>query len=427
MRILFVSSHYHPSVGGIQTQLRLVARDLASRHRVSVAAIDLGAPPALVRLRTYAGSGLSHGRSVVKLLDAMEGSLFLPGKQTRVDGGVSVYTLAPTALERLRLLRIAGRKTVAPGPGDKSPRQNVYRTFRSIYAPKLSALARGNDVVHSLGSNRLSWVAEEVARAEGIPFVSTPYVHPDKQSSAGPRASAFRWADIVFALLETDAAKLVELGVPPERIRIQGVVPLLPEERDPQRFRARHGLGQSPVVLFVGRVTKKKGVRALLDAAELAWRDAPDVRFVFAGPAGGAERRWFAAPRDERLRYLGEISEQEKGDAFAACDLFCMPSSEEILPAVYLEAWSCGKAVIGGPAYGLRELIEGNRAGLVVSQDPEEIAARLVELLRDAPRRREMGERGRELVRRRFTRQAVVGALEDAYSELVRQPVETLA
>jgi glycosyltransferase involved in cell wall biosynthesis len=260
-------------------------------------------------------------------------------------------------------------------------------------------------------------MAQEAARAEGVPFVTTPYLHPNEhgQISRMQRTLFCKDADIIFALLETDRQFLIHLGVPQERIRLAGVVPLLPEKVNAEKFRARHRLGEKPVVLFIGRIVEHKGPRTILSAAPHVWHEVPDVHFLFAGPAREDKKRWFAELKDERIRYLGVIEEQEKGDALAACDLFCMPSTAEILPAVYLEAWSYGKAVIGGSAPGLRELIEGHGAGITVKQDPLLLAARLIELLRNKPLRNQMGERGAELVARRYSKSALICALENAY------------
>jgi glycosyltransferase involved in cell wall biosynthesis len=222
----------------------------------------------------------------------------------------------------------------------------------------------------------------------------------------------------VFALIDTDRQVLSRLGVRDERLRLAGVAPVLPETTDPQGFRARRGLARKPVVFFCGRIVQYKGVTTLLDAARYVWREMPDVHFVFAGPADVQGETWFTERRDGRIQYLGLIDQQEKADALAACDIFCMPSTSEILPAVYLEAWSYGKPVIGGTAHGLSELIEGNRAGIVVKQDPQLLAVRLIELMRNEPLRRQMGEQGRALVERRFSKKAVVHALEETYEAL---------
>ncbi len=283
---------------------------------------------------------------------------------------------------------------------------------------------RGKDVVHAVNTSSFSWAAAAAAQAEGVPFVITPYVHPGPNGEIAAKefdqVPLYDQAAIVFALLETDRQVLIELGVPTERVRLSGVMPLLPLRVDPIGFRERHGLNRKPLVLFLGRIKKAKGVSALLKATTSVWQEMPNTHFVFAGPGDAHACSSFAKRQDSRIRYLGVVSEQEKGDALAACDLFCMPSVAEILPAVYLEAWSYAKAVVGGTAHGLRELIEGNEAGIIVEQDPDLIAARVIELLRDEPRRCQMGSRGRALIERRFSENALARALEQAYDDLCR-------
>jgi glycosyltransferase involved in cell wall biosynthesis len=379
--ILFVSSKYHRHVGGVQTQMRIIAQELAGRHRISVATL-------------------------------------FAGRESFLDGAIPVHALKLSATDRGLMLAHG----LIPKPF-RSVRSRIgYQFYRAVYLPKLRPLVRGKNVVHALKPDALSRVAQEAARLEGVPFAITPYFHPSEnaRAAAGQReAAAFcNRADAVFALLETDRDMLVRLGIAKERIRLAGVMPLLPKTSDPEAFRARHGLVGKPVVLFLGRMIEAKGCKAILEAAARVWQELPDVHFLLAGPGDDAARRWFAERSDLRIRNLGLVEEQEKGDALAACDLFCLPSTAEILPAVYLEAWSYGKAVIGGSAHGLRELIDDNGAGRTVKQDPGEIAAQLIELLQDEPRRREMGQRGRELVAQRFSKASLVDALEQAYETL---------
>ncbi|MEI6432666.1 MAG: glycosyltransferase family 4 protein, partial [bacterium] len=122
---------------------------------------------------------------------------------------------------------------------------------------------------------------------------------------------------------------------------------------------------------------------------------------------------------DPRLKYLGKVSAQEKADALAACDVFCMPSMSEILPTVYLEAWTYGRPVVGGRAHGLPELVEGNKAGFAVSQDGNDVAAALLRLLNDSELRERLGAAGKNLVAEKYAVDAVTGQLEALYKNLV--------
>lgn len=381
MHILLVAEAYHQRVGGVETQMQLVASELARKHRVEVLTL-------------------------------------LPVHDPCVGSAVPVSSLQFSRLDRL-LLRLP---RMVPRRFKKLKSRLSEKLRRSVYLSKLRPFVRGKDVVHILNTSPISLPTLDAARAERVPIVTTPYLHPNAEGNVSDwQISMFcKDADIVFALLETDRQILRNLGVAEERIRLAGVVPLLPEATDAHGFRARLGLGDKPVVLFVGRIVKNKGPHTLLDAAPHVWREMPDVHFIFAGPARDDSLNWFAERTDKRIKYIGLVDEQEKGNAMAACDVFCMPSITEILPAVYLEAWSYSKPVIGGSAYGLRELIEGNGAGLTVEQDPLLLAAQLLELLRDEPRRRRMGERGRDLVARRFSKPVLIKALEDAYETVCR-------
>src|SRR5438093_307382 len=129
------------------------------------------------------------------------------------------------------------------------------------------------------------------------------------------------------------------------------------------------------------------------------------------GPMTPEAAGWF--PKLEaRILVLGPVSAQEKADALAACDLFCMPSLSEILPTVYLEAWSFAKPVVGGRAPGLTDLVEGNGAGIAVGQDSAEISRAICQLLKDRTLRAAMGRRGKELVSNTYSLDRVAGAHE---------------
>jgi glycosyltransferase involved in cell wall biosynthesis len=375
MKILFVSKYYHPHVGGVESQTRLVAQALAAHHRVDIAAMRLGSV-----------------------------------RSSYTDGNTQVHLLKPAPLDFMRAVPKATLLIRQSGFD--------YDRIRAIpYALALRPFARGKDIVHCTTLGFLGWAAEMAAAAEGVPFLMTPYVHPGHGGDRTSRVSLYKHAVIVFALLETDRQHLISLGVRPDRIRLSGVVPLLPATVDPAKLRARLQLDDAPMVLFLGRMAPHKGYAEVLNAAPIVWREMPNVHFVFAGPGDATAEKTFADHRDERVSYLGELDEQTKGDTLAACDLFCMPSTAEILPAVYLEAWSYGKAVVAGTAHGLADLVEGNGAGVVADRQPEAIARKILLLLRDAPGRRQMGERGRALVRERFSEAALVNVHERAYED----------
>ncbi len=406
MNILLVAQNYHPFVGGVETHVRQLAHDLRRRgHGVSVAAVNFGV------------------NRLPRRLALLNANVFVPPFPSHDDGGVPVHALVPRPAERVQMLPIAAR--LLPGVGRLAGYFRLerfgYDWYRRAYLPYLRRRVRGADVVHSLAGNYLGWVAQEAASEQGVPFVSTPFVHP-RQWGDGPHDVAYYCrADAVIALVETDRDYLVEIGVPAEKVRVIGVSPELPGQADPAGFRRRLGLGTEPLILYVGRMMPQKGARAVLEAAPLVWRRHPSARFAFVGPPTPESEAWFRG-RDPRVLCLGRVALQEKADALAACDIFCMPSLSEILPTVYLEAWSYGKPVVGGKAHGLPELVEGNGAGLAVGQEPEDVAAALLRLLDDEGERQRFGENGREMVEKRYSVPAVTGALLGVYESVRNRP-----
>ena len=90
-----------------------------------------------------------------------------------------VHSLSPSMIHQLRIrLHFAARLLGRPLQDEAHYRAFVYQFFRSIFVPKFKMLMREKDVIDCVADGYLGWAAEEAARAEGLPFVLTPYVHP---------------------------------------------------------------------------------------------------------------------------------------------------------------------------------------------------------------------------------------------------------
>ena len=407
LSVLLVCQNYYPFIGGVEVHARQVAHELAKDHGVEVVAMNFSAPRCRGRLHV------------------LHGNVLAPSYAGYQDGRVPIHSLTPSPLDRLRMLPIALRVAPRVQRWAYHPSNRFgYRFYRAVYQSRLKRLMErmSADVVHSLAGGYLGWTAQAAARELGIPFVCTPFVHP-RQWGDGPDDIAFyRRSQAVIGLVSTDAQYLASIGVEREKLHVIGVSPELPETTDAQAFRARHGLAGMPVVLYIGRMMPQKGATSVLAAAPKVWQACPQARFVFIGPANQQEAAAFDGA-DPRIKYLGKVSLQEKADALAACDLFCMPSMSEILPTVYLEAWSYGKPVVGGRAHGLPELVEANRAGMSVSQEPQDVATALERLLNHDSLRKEMGARGRELVQSCYAVPAVTAALLSLYRQVTGDSV----
>jgi glycosyltransferase involved in cell wall biosynthesis len=260
------------------------------------------------------------------------------------------------------------------------------------------AIPDATDVVHYVGSawELLGFAALRVARKRGLGFTVWPAIHPGRWGDGPLDACLLAAADIVFAQSAHEVGTLERLGVPAQRIRLAPLGPAVSSGGDSARFRGQHALGTAPVVLFVGRRDPYKGYDALLQAFSLAQRQVASARLVTIG-SGSTQ-----APLPGVLD-LGSVDDATKADALAACDVFCMPSSDEAFGLVYVEAWSYGKPVVVGPAPAARELVAHGQTGLHVSQEPGPIADALVRLMSDPALARRMGEAGRRVQLERYT------------------------
>ncbi|WP_395140041.1 glycosyltransferase family 4 protein [Armatimonas sp.] len=405
MKILLVSQNYLPFIGGVETHIRQIAHEYQHRgHDVCIIAMNFGA------FRGHPRFAMLHT------------SLLAPTHPDGTDGPIPIYSLAPrSGVERLRLAPIALRALPKIQRWLYHPLHRLgFPAYSALIGPCIAEHLEGVDVVHSLAGDYLGWTAQQEADRRGIPFVCTPFVHPQQWGDGPDDAAFYKRCAGVIGLVPTDSAYLQSLGVPAKKIHTIGVSPELPETVDGEGFRERHGLGNLPVVLYVGRMMVQKGARAVVEAAPKVWMTRPETQFLFIGPGSPEEIAIFEGA-DPRMKYLGKVSAQEKGDALAACDVFCMPSMSEILPTVYLEAWSLGKPIVGGMAHGLPELLVDSGGGLCAEQNGEAVAVALQTLLGNPAKRTELGEAGRKLVEQKYSTQAVVDQLEALYGALVQK------
>lgn len=183
-------------------------------------------------------------------------------------------------------------------------------------------------------------------------------------------------------------------GFPAEKI-LHVPIPFLPLDRAPAAriaaAVARYGL-QTPYVLFVGAITPSKGVRELLEAMEIVWRDSLELRLVLAGPLtpegeasfpGGF--RAFVGGRS-LVRYLGPVPHKDVQLLLQGAEVFVLPSHTEGLPRAGLEALALGIRVVLPP--GIPEFAAACPEAILKTITPEEIAAKLEFIRRhDTPAR----------------------------------------
>ncbi len=198
-------------------------------------------------------------------------------------------------------------------------------------------------------------------------------------------------------------------------------------------IREKHGLASAPTVLFVGKLRESKGVHILVAAMEQVWRAIPEAVLVLVGGTEyglgrtARETRFFKELRKQlhtasgRVVLTGFIPPPQMPQAYLLGDVFVGPSQiEEGLGLVFLEASAAGLPIIASRVGGIPEIVRDGVNGLLLDKkdDSQELAEKIVHLLRDRELRHRLGGRGREWVLASFSWQKIAQALEQVYEEV---------
>ena len=386
-----------------------------------------------------------------------------------VYGGAGVH-VEYLARELARLIQVEVRTF-----GDQSEvagtlRVQGYRPLHSplerapeLHRPALEALEMGvqfaaapsgADIVHCH-----TWYAQFggllTQMLEGVPLVVTAHslepLRPWKREQLGRGADLAAWiertaisaAAAVIAVSSEMRADILHLfPIPPERIAIipNGVDANLYRRTESRARLARFGLPEErPYVLFVGRLSRQKGVLHLLRTIEkldpaaylVLCASAPDT------PAVAEEvDTTVQAAGPGRVRWIREMVDKATAvELYSHAAVFCCPSIYEPFGIINLEAMACEVPVVASAVGGIPEVVVDGETGFLIPVerqpapsfeplDPpamsEALAAAINRLLADAAMRERMGRAGRARVERLFDWAAIARRTVALYEALRR-------
>lgn len=196
---------------------------------------------------------------------------------------------------------------------------------------------------------------------------------------------AFRNFDAVVVVSAPLGALLRRRGVPSDRLHLIPNAWVPPPKPMLTRQEARASLGLSAedvVVGWVGRLSTEKGPDVLLDAMALAPRGAFTAAFVGDGPAlPWLRERANAAGLSEHVRWCGAVNEASR--FFHAFDVFALSSRTEGTPIVLFEAMAAGIPIVATSVGGVPDVLSGDEARLVPSEDARAFSEALIETRTD--------------------------------------------
>jgi spore coat protein SA len=246
----------------------------------------------------------------------------------------------------------------------------------------------------------------------------------------------FERTDLLLAVSEyIKKAILSSFGMSKERVRVVhnaiDTHVFRYEEKWREDIRRELNVGDSSIVLYVGRMRRDKGVHTLIDAIPSVLRETK-THFLFVGGEvlGGSLSGDYTNLLMDKVRkysissfvnFLGSIPLEQLVRFYSAADVVVVPSIwNDPCPSVVLEAMSSERAVIGTERGGIPEMIKHEENGILVPDaNPEKLADWLVHLLQEPNLRKALGSKGRVMVENSFSIEVVSKRLKRIYEGLL--------
>jgi glycosyltransferase involved in cell wall biosynthesis len=352
--------------------------------------------------------------------------------------GVDVVTATTDDDGKGRRLDAAARAAPAQAGTTRLyfPKQtDAYKVSLPLWS-WLRANVRAFDLVHVHALFSFAPVAAAwIARGAGVPYIIRPLGvlnrYGMEQRRSGPKALSMRLAEnrllrdaaAVHFTADEERVEAEQLGVPMRgRIVPLGIEPAPPADAGAFQ-RAFPALG-APRLLFLSRVDRKKNIEALLGALARSRARFPGLSLAVCGDGDAAylaELKALAATLGvaDAVAWAGHVSGELKASAFAAADLFVLPSYSENFGIAAVEALCAGLPCVLGEGVAVSSRIAQARAGLAVKPTAEAVSAAIDALLGDPEALRRAGAQARALAASDYSLDAMGRGLLAMYEDVL--------
>jgi len=291
-------------------------------------------------------------------------------------------------------------------------RHGVLGSIRGSDLDALSRAIESCDAVqlHGVWERSTAQVAS-IARRRGVPYFCMPHGALDPWAMShhalrkriylrlvGTRIFRNAAGVVCNAAMEASHARRwigpVRVQVLPNFVDLDAIPPATPgSKRD------------SAELVFLGRLHPSKGPDLLIESLALLRHEGLDAHLSIAGPG---DPKYVAGLRslcrrlrvEESVRFLGRVDEGQRAELLRRCTLMALPTVQENFGISIFEALAAGAPVVTTDAIDTREEFLQSGGGVLATRTAADFARAIGALLRDAPRRRAMGEAGAGWVRR---------------------------
>lgn len=403
MRVALFTREYPPHVyGGAGVHVEYLSRELAKLIDVEVHCFG----------EQQADRGRLHVRGAEPWREISEGT------EAKFKGALEALSVNLTSIKNLEGVNLVHTHT-------------WYASMAGYWAKKLYGVPQVM-TTHSLEPLR-AWKAEQLGSGY--------------EMSSWMERTAIEEAEAIIAVSSETKRDILRCypRVAPDRVHViyNGID--LDEYQPASEVTALREYGvdpETPYVLFVGRITRQKGVTHLVDAIRYLTPgtqvvlcagapDTPEIADEMRAKVAAARR---ANPRVVWIEKM--VSKPEAIQLYTHAAVFCCPSVYEPFGIINLEAMACETAVVASATGGIKEVVVEGETGYLVPfaadpvtnmpLDPDRFARDLAEklnaLLAQPEQRRKFGKAGRRRVEEKFSWPAIAAQTVALYEQLARQP-----
>ncbi len=370
MKIALLSEKYTPDIGGLAISAERLARLLASAgHQVRVFAPTLNLPPSETRTLPSGGVGVTRF-----------------GARKRVDD---------TLVDWFELIvEEHKRETFDLLHAYFLPQAGFVAAYAGMYLNVPSVVSiRGNDIERAaFDPSRFSHVMYALQNARAV---------TTNASGLAKKAKAFIDREIFLIPngIDTDCFKPMPKN--------EGLAEAL-------------GLGDLPVIGFVGELREKKGIRPLLTGYAQLVEKQPVTLLMVGEVRQGEDRKIFdefqSANPDSRIFVTGYVPHNEIPAYYSLMDVFVHPSLRDGMPNAVLEAMACGVPVVATPVGGVLDVVRNRENGMLAPvNDAGALADAIQCVLDDSTLRETISRSARETIVERFRPELELNANLEVY------------
>jgi glycosyltransferase involved in cell wall biosynthesis len=337
MDILILTIGFKPNTGGLETHLTDLTKELSKRFRILVVTL----PP--ISTKTEAKMVENEGNLHIWRIPWFGKGVFYKLLGSSV---LEFFYLTPPLLVGLLIALIR------------------YPEIKVIHAQGLSGIFIGG-ILGKLFRKRV--------------IVSTHFVYHFKDNFFAKFSRfSFDLADRVLCVSLESKREMKELGLPDEKIGKCAYWIDLEVFKSTEKARAKKIVNWKNKfsVLFVGRLVKEKGILELIEAVPLIPKNI-NLYIIGDGPLKTSVAE--AANKYSNVHFLGKVENALTPIYYSASDIVVMPSYEETLGRVAMEALACSTPVIASAGGGVREVVN-ETVGVLFEVRPEEIARAIIKL-----------------------------------------------